>query len=86
MIDRLGELEARYEEVSAELSTPEAAANPSRLAELGRELSRLEPIVTDLRAWRSVQSELAGARAMADDPDEELSRRPDKSTGARNCA
>jgi peptide chain release factor 1 len=72
MIDRLGELEARYEEVSAELSTPEAAANPSRLAELGRELSRLEPIVTDLRAWRSVQSELAGARAMADDPDEEM--------------
>ena len=72
MIDRLAELEARYEEVSAELSTPEAAANPSRLAELGRELSRLEPIVTDLRAWRSVQSQLDGARAMADDPDEEM--------------
>jgi peptide chain release factor 1 len=72
MIDRLAELEARYEEVSAELSTPEAAANPSRLAELGRELSRLEPIVTDLRAWRSIQSQLDGARAMADDPDEEM--------------
>jgi peptide chain release factor 1 len=72
MIDRLAELEARYEEVSAELSTPEAAANPTRLAELGRELSRLEPIVTDLRAWRSIQSQLDGARAMADDPDEEM--------------
>ena len=72
MIDRLAELEARYEEVSAELSTPEAAANPSRLAELGRELSRLEPIVTDLRAWRSIQSQLDGARAMAEDPDEEM--------------
>ncbi|HEX7171101.1 MAG TPA: peptide chain release factor 1 [Candidatus Limnocylindria bacterium] len=72
MIDRLAELEARYEEVAAELSTPEAAANPARLAELGRELSRLEPIVTDLRAWRSIQSQLDEARTMADDPDDEM--------------
>ena len=72
MIDRLAELEARYEEVARQLSTPEAATNPPLLADLGRELSRLEPIVTGLRAWRSVSEELDEARVMADDADEEI--------------
>jgi peptide chain release factor 1 len=72
MIDRLAELESRYEEISRQLSTPEAAANRSQLVDLGRELSRLEPIVSGLRAWRAVRDELEGARAMASDPDDEM--------------
>jgi peptide chain release factor 1 len=72
MIDRLAELEARYEEISRELSTPEAAEDPARLADLGRELSRLDPIVTGLREWRAVREELEATRGMADDPDEEM--------------
>jgi peptide chain release factor 1 len=72
MIDRLAELEARYAEVERQMSTPESASNPGALADLGRELSRLEPVVAALRDWRGVRDELSGARAMADDPDEEL--------------
>ncbi len=72
MIDRLGELEARYEEIAGLLSTPDVASDPSRLADLGRELSRLEPIVGAFRRLRSAQAELTDARAMADDPDEEM--------------
>ena len=72
MIDRLAELEARHEEIGRQLSTPEVANNPSQLADLGRELSRLDPIVAALRDWRAVTEELAGARAMADDPDPEM--------------
>ena len=72
MIDRLADLEARHAEIGRQLSTPEAAANPMQLAELGRELARLEPLVTGLREWRAVRAELEGARAMADDPDEEM--------------
>jgi peptide chain release factor 1 len=72
MIDRLAELEARYEEVGRQMSTPEAATNPAGLADLGRELSRLEPIVATLRAWRGVHEELERTRAMTDDPDEEM--------------
>ena len=62
MIDRLAELEARYEEIAGLLSTPDVASDPSRLAELGRELSRLEPIVEDYRGLRSAQAQM---RAMA---------------------
>jgi peptide chain release factor 1 len=72
MIDRLAELEARFEDVSRQMATPDVASNPSQLAELGRELARLEPIVTALREYRNVRDELEGARAMADDPDEEM--------------
>ncbi len=72
MIDRLAELEARYEEISRELSTPEAAEDPARLADLGRELSRLAPIVAGLREWRTVREALEATRDMADDPDEEM--------------
>jgi peptide chain release factor 1 len=43
-----------------------------QLAELGRELARLEPLVAGLREWRAVREELEGARAMAEDPDEEM--------------
>ncbi len=72
MIDRLAELEARYEEISRQLSTPEASADLGQMADLGRELSRLEPIVAGLREWRAIQGELDGLRVMADDADEEM--------------
>ncbi len=72
MIDRLAELEARYEEINGQLSTPEAADDLARMADLGRELSRLEPIVAGLREWRAVRDELEATRAIADDPDEEM--------------
>jgi len=70
MIDRLAELEARYEDVSRQMSTPEVASDPGALANLGRELSRLEPIVTTLREWRAVREELDRTRTMVNDPDE----------------
>ena len=72
MIERLAELEARYEEASRQMSTPEAASDPASLANLGRELSRLQPIVAALREWRAVREELESTRIMADDPDEEM--------------
>jgi peptide chain release factor 1 len=72
MIDRLAELEARFEDVSRQMATPGVASNPSQLASLGRELARLEPIVTALREYRVLRDELVDARAMADDPDEEM--------------
>jgi peptide chain release factor 1 len=72
MIDRLAELESRHEEIGRQLSTPEIASNPALLAELGRELARLEPLVAGLRDWRSVLEELENARGMAGDPDDEV--------------
>ena len=54
------------------MSTPAAATDPARLQALGRELSRLEPIVEAIRAWSAVRDELDSTRSMAHDPDEEV--------------
>jgi peptide chain release factor 1 len=72
MIDRLREIEARYDELAAEMGTPQAASDPARLQALGRELARLEPIVTAVRAWNGVRTEIDATRDMARDPDEEV--------------
>ncbi|HEX2141686.1 MAG TPA: peptide chain release factor 1, partial [Candidatus Limnocylindria bacterium] len=72
MIDRLREIEARFDEVAAAMSSPDAAADPRRLTELGRELSRLEPVVNAIRSWAGVRDQLAEAREMARDPDDEV--------------
>jgi len=70
VIDRLRELEARYEQLTAEMASPAVATDPSRLGDLGREIARLEPIVSAIRAWNGVRSELEATRGMAHDPDE----------------
>jgi peptide chain release factor 1 len=72
MIDRLAELEARYEDIGRRLSTPEIANHPAQLADLGRELARLEPIVAGLREWRAIREEIQATRAMSEDADEEI--------------
>ncbi len=72
MIDRLAELEARYEELAGQMSTPEAAADPATLATLGRELSRLEPVVAATREFREVTGALEATRGMLHDPDPEV--------------
>ncbi|MDQ3880147.1 MAG: PCRF domain-containing protein, partial [Chloroflexota bacterium] len=72
MIDRLAELEARYDELSRVLATPDVAADPARLQALGREISQLEPLVERLRTWRSVDEQLRTTRELAHDPDEEM--------------
>jgi peptide chain release factor 1 len=72
MIDRLREIEARYDEVAAQMASQETARDPAALQSLGRELARLEPMVATLRAWRTVRDELESTRELAADPDEEV--------------
>ena len=62
--DALDALHARYQEVLAEMSTPEAAADPATLARLGREMSGLEPAVKAARRWRELSDEAGGLREM----------------------
>jgi peptide chain release factor 1 len=72
MIDRLRQIESRYDELTGLLATPEVGADPSLLQQYGRELARLEPVVVAIRAWSDVREQLAAAREMTHDPDEEV--------------
>lgn len=72
MLERLAEIEARYEEVTRLLSDPEVVSDHRQLEELGRERAHLEDIVTLYRSYRDASSALDDARALAHDSDEDL--------------
>jgi peptide chain release factor 1 len=72
MLERLAEIEARYEEVTRLLADPEVVADHRQLEELGRERAHLETVVALYRSYREAQEALDDAKALARDPDEEL--------------
>ncbi|MGH2768507.1 MAG: peptide chain release factor 1 [Actinomycetota bacterium] len=72
MFERLDQLEARYEEVQAQLQDPEVARRPDRLRELGRQSVELEEIVAAYRRYRRARTEEQAARSMLSDPDREI--------------
>ena len=72
MLDRLAEVETRYEELARRMASPEAATDPRALANLGRELSQLEPVVDATRAYRAVSTELEATAEMTHDQDQEV--------------
>ncbi|HYT30407.1 MAG TPA: peptide chain release factor 1 [Actinomycetota bacterium] len=50
---RLEDVEARYDEITRELSLPEVSSDPVRLRELGKQHAELHEIVTAHRAYRA---------------------------------
>ena len=71
--DKLAEVAAQYDEVQAQLALPETSADVDAIRRLGRELSRLEPVVEAYRRLLDVRAELGGARELRDgESDEEM--------------
>jgi peptide chain release factor 1 len=70
---KLAEVARQYDDVQQQLTLPETSADPDAIRRLGRELSRLEPVVRAYRRLNETHAELAGARDMRDsESDEEL--------------
>jgi peptide chain release factor 1 len=66
---RLREVVSQYEDVQAELATPEVSRDPDRIRTLGQELARLEPVVQAFQSLETTRAELAGAREMRESGD-----------------
>ncbi len=66
---KLHDVARQYDALQAELSRPEVGNDPSEIRRLGKELSRLEPVVEAFRRLEETRRELAGAREMRDDRD-----------------
>jgi peptide chain release factor 1 len=64
---KLDEVVRQYEDIHAQLSTPEVLSDPDALRRLGQELSRLEPVVEAHRELRRTRDELGGARQVRDE-------------------
>jgi peptide chain release factor 1 len=69
MIDRLQQMEQRYDELSAQLALPETAADRERYQKAGRALSELEAPVMKFRELKKIRQALAETRALLADPD-----------------
>jgi peptide chain release factor 1 len=72
MIDRLQQMEQRYEELSAQLSLPEIVNDREKYQKAGKALSDLESPVMKFRELKVVRRGLAEARAMLAENDPDL--------------
>ncbi|MCI6646809.1 MAG: peptide chain release factor 1 [Oscillospiraceae bacterium] len=69
MLDKLKNIEKRYEEIGLRLSQPEAYADMTACARLQKERSQLEPLVETFRAYETCLRDLEGAKALLSDPE-----------------
>ena len=74
MLERLETLEARYEELANELSSPELLANQAAYAKAAKQHRNVGEIVEKYRTWKSINRELAGAQELLDTADDEEMR------------
>ncbi|MFN3336889.1 MAG: peptide chain release factor 1, partial [Thermomicrobium sp.] len=72
VLDKLAELEQRFEELEQLLADPAVATDPQRLAQLGRERAELEEIVTLYRQLKDIDRQLAQAEELLEGEDPEL--------------
>jgi peptide chain release factor 1 len=69
VIEKLLEIEKRFESVEADFNNPDVVSNPKELQRLGKLRSDLEPVVEAIREHRSAQEALRDTEAMLEDPE-----------------
>ena len=74
MLEKLEQIEARYEALTEELSSPEIFSDPSNYAKVSKQHRSLGEIVAKYRQWKQLRAELAGAKELFDSSDDEEMR------------
>ena len=69
MIDRLEQMEQRYEELEAQFALPEVINDHEKYQKVAKSMRELEPAVEKYRELKQVRAGLAEARQMLADPD-----------------
>jgi peptide chain release factor 1 len=69
MFDKLDQLEAKYEELGAQLGDPTLVSDQRKFQAVAKQHRDLEPTVEKFREYRKLRDGIADARAMLDDPD-----------------
>ena len=72
MLQRLEQIEARYEELANELSSRELLADQAAYTKATRQHRTLGEIVEKYRTWKTLKEELAGAQELVDGADDEM--------------
>src|SRR5271166_4467636 len=85
--EKLDQLDLRYQEMTHELSRPEAVGDSARFQKLAKQHAELEDIVNKHREFRQIEKDLAGAHEMveeSEDPEmKHLAQEEEKQLNAR---
>lgn len=69
MLEKLLEVERRFEGIESEFNNPDIVSNPKEMQRLGKLRAELEPIVLATRDYKRTIEELKQAEELLDDPD-----------------
>ena len=69
MLDKLKDVEYKYEDLQARLNAPETYGDPALVARLNREEKELAPLMETYRAWKKRKQDLVDAEDMMSDPE-----------------
>jgi peptide chain release factor 1 len=69
MIDKLTEIEKKFEALEAEYNNPDIVTNPKEMQRVGKQRAELEPLVAVIREYKKVLSDLAEAEELRNDPE-----------------
>jgi peptide chain release factor 1 len=69
MLEKLQEIEQRYDQIESQLQDPNVVTNPSELQRLGKARAELEGIVPVIRDYKKALGELKDAEDMVSDPE-----------------
>src|SRR5687767_489905 len=72
MLDKLHEVEARYDRLSGELADPNLTRDPSRFQQVARAHAELSEVVAKYRELLDVERQVAETKGMVDETDGEL--------------
>jgi peptide chain release factor 1 len=72
MLDRLEQIESRYEGLGRQLADPEVLADHSQYQKIAKQHRDLEPVVSKYREYRQVRTGIADARTMLNEADPEI--------------
>ena len=72
LYQKLDQIEAKYEELTQQLSSPDVLSDSSRYQKLAKTHAELAEVVAKYREWKEIEKNLAGAKQMlveTDDPE-----------------
>ncbi len=69
IFDKLTALEAKYEQMMAEMGTPAVQADTAKFRSHSKTVSELQPLVEAFREYKEVAAQIAGAEELLKDPD-----------------
>ncbi len=72
MLEKLAEVEKRYNELEESLGDPKLLENQKEYSKVAKERADLVEVVSCYRDWRKVEAEIDGNRQLLEDDDEEM--------------